>query len=83
MKLNYNSMDQLGEVVKYILYRCRENNTPITEIMASFIAQTVFNMRSSLFTQAPTNSILKINSQSQKCASLKRQLSKRSSLKKP
>lgn len=38
-------MDQLNEVVKYILYRCRENNTPITEIMANFIAQTIFNTR--------------------------------------
>lgn len=36
-------MDQLGEVVKYILYRCRENNTPLTEIMAFFIAQTILN----------------------------------------
>lgn len=48
---NYlNKMDQLNEVVKYILYRCRENNTPITEIMANFIAQTVYNQR----TQPPT-----------------------------
>jgi hypothetical protein len=38
-------MDQLNEVVKYILYRCRENNTPITEIMANFVAQTIFNPR--------------------------------------
>lgn len=38
-------MEQLNEVVKYILYRCRENNTPITEIMANFVAQTVFNPR--------------------------------------
>ena len=38
-------MDQLAEVVKYILYRCRENNTPITEVMASFVAQTILNPR--------------------------------------
>lgn len=38
-------MDQLNEVVKYILYRCRENNTPITQVMANFVAQTVLNPR--------------------------------------
>jgi hypothetical protein len=42
-------MDQLNEVVKYILYRCRENNTPITEIMANFVAQTIFNPRTEKF----------------------------------
>jgi hypothetical protein len=36
-------MDQLNEVVKYILYKSRENNTPVTEIMASFIAQVIYN----------------------------------------
>lgn len=36
-------MDQVGEVVKHILYKSRENNTPLTEIMAFFIAQTIFN----------------------------------------
>ena len=41
-------MDQLAEVVKYILYRCRENNTPITEVMASFIAQTILNPSTAL-----------------------------------
>lgn len=38
-------MDQLNEVVKYILYKSRENNTPVTEIMASFIAQVIYNPR--------------------------------------
>lgn len=54
-------MDQLNEVVKYILYRCRENNTPITEIMASFIAQTVYNSRMKTYTQALKNFIWKIS----------------------
>lgn len=76
-------MDQLGEVVKYILYRCREINTPITEIMASFIAQTVFNPRLYPLTQAPTSSTSKTNSQSLKCANSKKHPSKRSSRKKP
>ena len=66
-------MEQLGDIVKYILYRCRENNTPITEIMASFIAQTVFNPRTPTRTQAPTSSTSKTNSPSQKCGSLRRQ----------
>jgi hypothetical protein len=59
-------MDQLNEVVKYILYRCRENNTPITEIMANFIAQTIFNSRSYPSTQAPKSSISKTSYQNQK-----------------
>ena len=59
-------MDQLNEVVKYILYRCRENNTPITEIMANFIAQTVFNHRTRVATQAQRSSTSKINSPSPK-----------------
>lgn len=59
-------MDQLNEVVKYILYRCRENNTPITEIMANFIAQTVFNHRTLFAMQALRSFILRINSPSRK-----------------
>ena len=62
-------MDQLNEVVKYILYRCRENNTPITEIMANFVAQTIYNPRNLSFIQAPKNFTSKISSQSQRCGS--------------
>ena len=42
-------MDQLNEVVKYILYKSRENNTPVTEIMATFIAQVIYNPRTQRF----------------------------------
>lgn len=59
-------MDQLNEVVKYILYRCRENNTPITEIMASFIAQTIFNTSKHVTTKELKSSTSKINYQSLK-----------------
>lgn len=54
-------MDQLGEVVKYILYRCRENNTPLTEIMAFFIAQTILNPSTYLYIQGLKDFILRIN----------------------
>lgn len=50
-------MDQLNEVVKFILYRCRENNTPITEVMANFIAQTIYNSSKIPVTQEHRNSI--------------------------
>jgi predicted acetyltransferase len=56
-------MDQLNEVVKYILYRCRENNTPITEIMANFIAQTILNTSKFMFIQGHRNFIYKISYQ--------------------
>jgi hypothetical protein len=36
-------MSQVSEVVKHILYKSREKNTPLTEIMAFFIAQTILN----------------------------------------
>ena len=76
-------MDQLNEVVKYILYRCRENNTPITEIMANFIAQTIFNNRSYPSIQAPKNSISKTSYPSQKWGSSKRQQSRKYSANNP
>ena len=31
-------MNQLEEVVKFVLYKCRESNNPVTESLASFIA---------------------------------------------
>ena len=62
-------MDQLGDIVKYVLYRCRENNTPITEIMASFIAQTVFNPRTYTTMQALRSSISRTSCPSRKCGS--------------
>ena len=31
-------MNQLDEVVKHTIYKCRENNNPITETLAAFIA---------------------------------------------
>lgn len=65
-------MDQLNEVAKYILYRCRENNTPITEIMANFIAQTIFNSRNFPLMQEPISSISKISCQSQKWGNSKK-----------
>jgi len=43
-------MEQLSEVVKYVLYRCRENNTPLTEIMTNFIVQTIYNPSTDCFT---------------------------------
>jgi hypothetical protein len=62
-------MDQLNEVVKYILYRCRENNTPITEIMANFVAQTIYNPRTFLLIQALKSFTSKISFQNQRCGS--------------
>ena len=66
-------MDQLNEVVKHILYRCRENNTPITQVMANFVAQTIFNNRTLSLTKAQTNFIWKINYQSQNSENSKKQ----------
>lgn len=31
-------MNQLEEVIKYVIYKCRETNTPVTETLASFVA---------------------------------------------
>lgn len=59
-------MDQVGEIVKYILYRCRENNTPLTEIMAFFVAQTILNPSTQSVTQGPKDSISRINCHSPK-----------------
>ncbi len=59
-------MDQLNEVVKYILYRCRENNTPITQVMASFIAQTIFNIRTSTPIQAQKSFTWKTSSRNRR-----------------
>lgn len=36
-------MNQLEEVVKFVIYKCRENNNPVTETLAAFVAQTVLN----------------------------------------
>jgi hypothetical protein len=72
-------MDQLNEVVKYILYRCRENNTPITEIMANFVAQTIYNPRTFLLIQALKSFTSKISFQNQRCGSWKKQQSNESS----
>ena len=31
-------MYQLEEVVKFVIYKCRENNNPVTETLAAFVA---------------------------------------------
>ncbi len=36
-------MNQLEEIVKYVIYKCRENNHPVTETLAAFVAQTIYN----------------------------------------
>lgn len=36
-------MNQLDEVVKFALYQCRARNNPITETLASYVAQTILN----------------------------------------
>lgn len=36
-------MNQLDEVVKFVIYKCRENNNPVTETLAAFVAQTILN----------------------------------------
>ncbi|KAM3134829.1 hypothetical protein pb186bvf_012998 [Paramecium bursaria] len=42
-------MNQLDEVVKYALYQCRAKNNPITETLASFVAQTIYNRKKNKF----------------------------------
>jgi hypothetical protein len=36
-------MNQLDEVVKFVIYKCRESNNPVTETLAAFVAQTILN----------------------------------------
>ncbi|CAD8087724.1 unnamed protein product [Paramecium primaurelia] len=42
-------MNQLDEVVKFALYQCRARNNPITETLASYVAQTILNKRTNKF----------------------------------
>jgi len=36
-------MNLLEQIVKHVIYKCRENNHPVTETIAAFVAQTIFN----------------------------------------
>jgi hypothetical protein len=36
-------MFQLEEVVKFVIYKCREDGKPVTEALAAFVAQTILN----------------------------------------
>ncbi|KAL4475445.1 hypothetical protein ABPG72_022080 [Tetrahymena utriculariae] len=42
-------MNQLEEIVKYVIYKCRENNHPVTETLAAFVTQTIYNPKTDRF----------------------------------
>lgn len=42
-------MEALDELTKFVLYKCREINSPITEALASFLIQTIINPKTQKF----------------------------------
>lgn len=42
-------MEVLDELTKFVLYKCREINSPITEALASFLIQTIINPKTQRF----------------------------------
>jgi len=36
-------MTDVGEVVKMVIYQCRELGNPVTETLAAYVAQTILN----------------------------------------
>jgi len=36
-------MTDLGFIVKMVVYKCRELGNPVTETLAAYVAQTMFN----------------------------------------
>lgn len=36
-------MTDLGQIVKMVIYQCREYGNPVTETLAAYVAQTILN----------------------------------------